>query len=183
MVDAMERSVKAGDTDDYHLLNLEFHDRWSRFTGNRKLTALYRKLINELSLFRRLNLADGPDAGLGQRAPRHRQGHRLAGDADGRRPRDAPTCWRARSARFATTAPGGPRAPPPRKDRPMLEVNGRSYNLPRQPTVVVCVDGCEPDYIAQAVAAGVMPWMARTLAGAPRWWPTAWCPASPTPTT
>jgi phosphonoacetate hydrolase len=28
---------------------------------------------------------------------------------------------------------------------------------------VVCVDGCEPDYIAQAVAAGVMPWMARTL--------------------
>jgi phosphonoacetate hydrolase len=29
--------------------------------------------------------------------------------------------------------------------------------------VVVCVDGCEPDYIAQAVAAGVMPWMARTL--------------------
>ena len=28
-------------------------------TGNRKLTALYRKLIKELSLFRRLNLADG----------------------------------------------------------------------------------------------------------------------------
>ena len=28
-------------------------------TGNRKLTAIYRKLIKELSLFRRLNLADG----------------------------------------------------------------------------------------------------------------------------
>jgi DNA-binding GntR family transcriptional regulator len=27
--------------------------------GNRKLTAIYRKLIKELSLFRRLNLADG----------------------------------------------------------------------------------------------------------------------------
>ncbi len=45
-----------------------------------------------------------------------------------------------------------------------ITVNGRSYRLPRQPTVVVCVDGCEPDYIAQAVAAGVMPWMQRTLA-------------------
>ena len=46
----------------------------------------------------------------------------------------------------------------------MISVNQRSYRLPRQPTVVVCVDGCEPDYIAQAVAAGAMPWMKRTLA-------------------
>ncbi len=45
-----------------------------------------------------------------------------------------------------------------------LLVNQRSYRLPTQPTVVVCVDGCEPEYIAQAVAAGAMPWMARTLA-------------------
>jgi phosphonoacetate hydrolase len=45
-----------------------------------------------------------------------------------------------------------------------VEVNGRSYRLPQQPAVVVCVDGCEPDYIAQAVAAGCMPWMARVLA-------------------
>ena len=58
MVDAMERAVKAGDTDQYHLLNLEFHDALLAFTGNRKLTVLYRRLINELSLFRRLNLAD-----------------------------------------------------------------------------------------------------------------------------
>ena len=46
----------------------------------------------------------------------------------------------------------------------MLEVNGRAYELPKAPTVVVCVDGCEPEYIAQGVAAGVMPWIARTLA-------------------
>ena len=45
-----------------------------------------------------------------------------------------------------------------------LQVNGRSYRLPQQPTVVVCVDGCEPDYLAQAVAAGRMPWLKRTLA-------------------
>ena len=45
----------------------------------------------------------------------------------------------------------------------MLEVNRRSYRLPSQPTVVVCVDGCEPEYIAQAVAAGVAPWLQRTV--------------------
>ncbi len=45
-----------------------------------------------------------------------------------------------------------------------LEVNGRSYRLPTQPSVVVCVDGCEPDYIAQAVADGHMPWMKSVLA-------------------
>ena len=45
-----------------------------------------------------------------------------------------------------------------------LNVNGRPYRLPKQPTVVVCVDGCEPDYLAQAVATGHMPWLKRTLA-------------------
>jgi phosphonoacetate hydrolase len=46
----------------------------------------------------------------------------------------------------------------------MLNVNKRSYKLPAQPTVVICVDGCEPDYLGQAVAAGRMPWLERTLA-------------------
>jgi len=46
----------------------------------------------------------------------------------------------------------------------VLNVNSRSYKLPTQPTVVVCVDGCEPDYLAQAVATGHMPWLKRTLA-------------------
>jgi phosphonoacetate hydrolase len=45
-----------------------------------------------------------------------------------------------------------------------LDVNGRRYALPTEPTVVVCVDGCEPDYLAQAVFAGRMPWMKRVLA-------------------
>ena len=47
---------------------------------------------------------------------------------------------------------------------PSLNVNDRSYQLPKHPTVVVCVDGCEPDYLAQAVASGQMPWLKRTLA-------------------
>lgn len=59
MVDAMERAVKAADARGYHLLNLQFHERLVEMAGNRKLTAIYRKLIKELSLFRRLNLADG----------------------------------------------------------------------------------------------------------------------------
>ena len=46
----------------------------------------------------------------------------------------------------------------------MLKINERSYQLPQRPTVVVCVDGCEPDYIAQAVAHGQMPWMKKVLA-------------------
>ena len=45
-----------------------------------------------------------------------------------------------------------------------INVNGRGYRLPTTPTVVVCVDGCEPDYLAQAVATGHMPWLKRTLA-------------------
>jgi phosphonoacetate hydrolase len=43
-------------------------------------------------------------------------------------------------------------------------VNERDYALPKAPTVVVCVDGCEPDYLAQAVAGGHVPWLQRTLA-------------------
>ena len=59
LVDAMEKAVKANDARAYHMLNLKFHDRLVEMAGNSKLTGFYRKLIKELSLFRRLNLADG----------------------------------------------------------------------------------------------------------------------------
>ena len=45
-----------------------------------------------------------------------------------------------------------------------LEVNARSYRWMSRPVVVVCVDGCEPDYLALAGAAGRMPWLTRVLA-------------------
>ncbi len=54
----METAVKAQDARQYHLLNLKFHDRMVEMAGNRKLTDTYRRLIKELSLFRRQNLAD-----------------------------------------------------------------------------------------------------------------------------
>lgn len=46
----------------------------------------------------------------------------------------------------------------------MLDVNHRTYRVPQIPTVVVCVDGCEPDYLGQAVATGQMPWLKGALA-------------------
>lgn len=62
LVEAMERAVKAADARGYHLLNLQFHERLVEMAGNGKLAAIYRKLIKELSLFRRLNL-EGPEKG------------------------------------------------------------------------------------------------------------------------
>ncbi len=59
LVEQMEQAVKAKDAQRYHLLNLAFHDRLVELAGNGKMTSIYRKLIKELSLFRRLNLADG----------------------------------------------------------------------------------------------------------------------------
>ena len=40
-----------------------------------------------------------------------------------------------------------------------LQVNGRSYPWMKKPVVVVCVDGCEQEYINQAIQAGVTPFL------------------------
>ena len=40
-----------------------------------------------------------------------------------------------------------------------ITVNNRSYRLPLTPTVVVCVDGCEQDYINQAIQAKAAPFL------------------------
>ena len=58
LVRAMEAAVQARDAHTYHRLNLQFHDRLVEMAGNRKLTAIYRKLVKEISLFRRINLDD-----------------------------------------------------------------------------------------------------------------------------
>lgn len=42
-----------------------------------------------------------------------------------------------------------------------IEVNGRSYRVPGCPTVVVCFDGCDPEYIRRGLADGILP----TIAG------------------
>ena len=47
--------------------------------------------------------------------------------------------------------------------RSAFSVNGRDYPAPRQPAVVICIDGCEPEYIDRAIAAGAMPAMKRII--------------------
>ena len=48
-------------------------------------------------------------------------------------------------------------------EKPLITVNGRDYRWPAKPVVVVCIDGSEPDYIEQAITAGVMPWMKKIV--------------------
>ena len=44
-----------------------------------------------------------------------------------------------------------------------ITVNQRRYRAPASPTVIVCIDGCEQEYINQAVQAGVAPFFASLL--------------------
>ena len=46
-----------------------------------------------------------------------------------------------------------------------ITVNDRRYQWMDHPVVVVCVDGCQYEYITAAVAAGVAPFLGRLLAG------------------
>ncbi|MGD1876053.1 MAG: phosphonoacetate hydrolase [Kiloniellaceae bacterium] len=46
-----------------------------------------------------------------------------------------------------------------------VSVNGRRYAFPKAPVVVVCIDGSEPDYMEDAMAAGRMPWLKSVLPG------------------
>jgi phosphonoacetate hydrolase len=38
-----------------------------------------------------------------------------------------------------------------------IELNGRRYRKPERPTVVICVDGCDPAYIERGIPDGVFP--------------------------
>ena len=46
----------------------------------------------------------------------------------------------------------------------MIELCGRAYATPREKTAVFCVDGCSPEYLDDALARGLMPRLAGTLA-------------------
>jgi phosphonoacetate hydrolase len=48
-------------------------------------------------------------------------------------------------------------------DKSTIVVNGRDYNAPKRPTVVICLDGSEPGYIEKAIEAGVAPTFARFM--------------------
>ena len=39
----------------------------------------------------------------------------------------------------------------------LIELNGRRYPKPQRPTVVICVDGCDPEYLERGIPDGVFP--------------------------
>jgi len=49
--------------------------------------------------------------------------------------------------------------------KPDIEINARKYRWMSEPLVVVCVDGCEFDYLTEAARAGAAPFIAKMLAG------------------
>lgn len=57
LIERMDKAAGKGDLDTYYHLNLEFHDTLVSACGNPTLTATYRRLVNELSLFRHHTLA------------------------------------------------------------------------------------------------------------------------------
>jgi phosphonoacetate hydrolase len=44
-----------------------------------------------------------------------------------------------------------------------VTVNVKTYAWPSEPIVVICVDGCEPAYLAEAMRGGHMPWLSQML--------------------
>ena len=57
ILERMEKATAKQDIDAYYPLNLQFHDTLVQFTGNKKLLATYRRIVNELNLYRRETLA------------------------------------------------------------------------------------------------------------------------------
>lgn len=60
LLSRMEVAARTEDVDAYYPLNVEFHDRLARCTGNATLLATYHVLVNQLHLYRRETLAHGP---------------------------------------------------------------------------------------------------------------------------
>lgn len=59
LIAQMEVAVARSDSSDYYAANIEFHDSLARFAGNSKLLEMYRRLVNELSLYRRKTFEQG----------------------------------------------------------------------------------------------------------------------------
>jgi phosphonate utilization transcriptional regulator len=57
LLDKMDKMVEKKNVDAYSAMNLEFHDLLVRQAGNQKLLLTYRRLVNELNLYRRNALA------------------------------------------------------------------------------------------------------------------------------
>jgi DNA-binding GntR family transcriptional regulator len=58
----MQQAARARSVEQYYPLNVQFHDMLAEFTGNGTLLSHYRRLVNELHLYRRETLARGADS-------------------------------------------------------------------------------------------------------------------------
>ena len=58
----MQQAARGRSVEQYYPLNVRFHDLLAEFTGNRTLLDHYRRLVNELHLYRRETLARGADS-------------------------------------------------------------------------------------------------------------------------
>ncbi|MCA7082967.1 phosphonate utilization associated transcriptional regulator [Cupriavidus sp. DB3] len=62
MIEALGAASAARDLDEYARLNFAFHDRMVELAGNGKLLETYRRLVKELTLYRREALSAAPTA-------------------------------------------------------------------------------------------------------------------------
>jgi len=56
LIEQMRLVAQRDDVDAFHALNLAFHDRLVEMSGNASLLLIYRRLVKQLTLFRRRNL-------------------------------------------------------------------------------------------------------------------------------
>ena len=59
LIARMDAAVQQSDSSAYYAANIEFHDALAQFAGNVKLLEMYRRLVNELSLYRRKTFEHG----------------------------------------------------------------------------------------------------------------------------
>ena len=140
IVDRMDRAAARNDVDAYHAANLEFHDTLVALAGNGKLLVTYRRLVNELHLYRRATLAEAGALPLSARE--HHEildkiaagqavaaGHALHEHAMGSRERMHRTRERRHRGRNAPAA--RKRRRNERDDPSSVTVNGRTLPLAR----------------------------------------------------
>ncbi|MEP7085284.1 MAG: phosphonate utilization associated transcriptional regulator [Betaproteobacteria bacterium] len=59
LIARMESAAAARNTSEYYAANIAFHDALAQFAANVKLLDMYRRLVNELSLYRRKTIERG----------------------------------------------------------------------------------------------------------------------------
>lgn len=89
IVEQMDRRLDAGERANCYELNLRFHDLLVEYAGNRRLAAMYRRIVKELQLFRLQGLA--PEPALAVTTAEH---HAILAALKGGQPEDASRAMR-----------------------------------------------------------------------------------------